>query len=359
MLDGVLDIPLRGIAHQHAAAPTGTAALGNFLAGPENRLVEVAVRAVAAKTANGYNPLVIYGPSGTGKSHIAAGMAAAWRADKRRRKVVHVSATDFASNLADAIDTHAVDEFRAKHRGADLLIIEDLHRLVARRSEKLNTQEELVHTLDAMTAAGRWVIVTASAAPVELAGIIPSLQSRLSGGLCVPLSMPGPETRLAILRRLADTRGADLPDPVARLLAESIRGTAPELAGALMELTTAAVVSGNRLDLSSVREYLERRNRADLPDMHAIARAAARHFRVKVSDMRGPGRSRSLVVARDVAMYAARRWGQKSYEEIGRYFGGRDHSTVLHGCRKTEKAIDADPSIRQAVERLQSTVWKK
>lgn len=359
MINGVVDIPLKGRAINPAAAQNGETVLGSFLAGPENCLVQFAVCSVAAGEPNGYNPLVIYGPSGTGKSHIVAGMAATWRSENRRRKVVHTSATDFARELAEAIDTQALDEFRAKHRRADLLIVEDLNRLVTRRSEKINTQEELIHTLDAMTANDRWVVVTASTSPIELTGIMPSLKSRLSGGLCVPVSAPGPETRLAILRQIAELRGADLPEPVARALAEGISGTAPELAGALMELTAATLASGGQLDLSIVRDYLDRRSHDKQPKLHEIALATARHFRVKLSEMRGPSRLRSLVVARGVAMYLARHWGKKCYDEIGRYFGGRDHTTVLHGCRKTEESIDTDSSIRQALDRLQTTLWKK
>lgn len=359
MTDGIVDIPLQGRAIASAAERNGTAVLGNFLAGPENRLVEVAVCSVAGGKPNGYNPLVLYGPSGTGKSHIVAGMAAAWRSGVRRRRVVHTSAADFARELAEAIDTQALGEFRAKHRRADLLIVEDLNRLVTRRSEKLNTQEELIHTLDAMTAEDRWVIVTASAAPIELKGIVPSLQSRLSGGLCVPVSAPGPETRLAILRRLADARGADLPERVASMLAEGVSGTAPELAGVLTELTASAQMSGRRLDQDTVREYLDRRKTENQPGLHEIGLAAARYFKVKLSEMRGPARRRSLVAARGAAMYLARHKGKKSYEEIGRYFGGRDHTTVLHGCRKIEESIESDSSIRQALDRLETALWKK
>ncbi|MBU4398624.1 MAG: ATP-binding protein, partial [Planctomycetes bacterium] len=199
MVDGVIDIPLPGRTLHSTAEQGGGVASGNFLAGPENRLVEVAVRSVVEERVNGYNPLVFYGPSGTGKSHLADGIAAAWRDRHRSRRVVRTTAVDFARELAEAIETQAVDEFREKHRRADLLIVEDLGRLVTRRSEKLNTQEELVHTLDALLAEGRWAVVTASAAPTELPGLLPALQSRLCGGLAVPLSPPGPEARLALL----------------------------------------------------------------------------------------------------------------------------------------------------------------
>ncbi len=354
MVDGVIDIPLLGNPLHSTAEQNGAVALGNFLAGPENRLVEVALRSIVEEKANGYNPLVLYGPSGTGKSHLAEGIAASWRVQHRRSRVVHTSAVDFARELADAIETQAVDEFRAKHRGANLLIVEDLGRLVARRSEKLNTQEELVHTLDALLAEGRWAVVTAPAPPSEIAGLLPALQSRLSGGLCVPLSPPGPEARLALLQRSARSRNLDLPAPVAAALAEGLSGTAPELAGALWELAAPG-----RLDLAAAREYVGRRSRGRQPSLHEIALATARHFSIRLSEMRGPSRRRALVAARGVAEYLARKLGNERLEEIGRYFGGRDHATVLHGIHKTEESIRSDALIREAIELLTIKLWKK
>ena len=184
----------------------------HFFAGPENRLVEVAVRSVVEEQINGYNPLVFYGPSGTGKSHLAHGLAAAWKARDRRQRVVCTTAVDFARELADAIETQGVDEFRAKHRGAALLVVEDLGMLATRKSGKLNAQEELIHTLDALVAEDRWVVVTASAAPAALPGILPALQSRLTAGLLIPLAPPGVEARLAIFEQLAALRNIPLPE---------------------------------------------------------------------------------------------------------------------------------------------------
>ena len=358
MVDGVIDIPLPGRPVSDATEQYGGVASGNFLAGPENRLVEAAVRSVVEERDNGYNPLVFYGPSGTGKSHLADGIAAAWRDRHRRRQVVRTSAVDFARELAEAIETQAVDEFREKHRKADLLIVEDLGRLVTRRSEKLNTQEELVHTLDALLAEGRLAVVTASAAPTELPGLLPALQSRLCGGLVVPLSPPGPEARLALLQHLAKSRDLELPEPVARILAEGLCGTAPELAGALWEAAMADPLGDGRLDLEAAREYVDRRSRTRQPSLHEIALATARHFSIRLSDMRGPVRRRALVTARGVAVYLARKMGKERLEEIGRYFGGRDHTTVLHSFRKTEESINSDPTIREAIDRLRTKLWK-
>jgi chromosomal replication initiator protein len=433
MVDGVVDIPLEGRTVGCAAEQGGAVPACHFLAGPENRLVEVAVRAVVegvkgdslafadTKTETApYNPLVFCGPSGLGKSHLVHGLVAAWKARfkgdsptfvdtktgavprDRRQRVVCTTAVDFARELAEAIESQGVDEFREKYRGAHLLIVEDLGMLPTRKSGKLNAQEELLHTLDALVAENCWVVVTASAPPAALPGILPALQSRLTAGLVIPLAPPGVEARLAILRQLATARGLPLPEPVARVLAEGIVGTAPELAGSLVELAMSAIDSereteevgdlpeyrgdlphnvlktvepaGNlpyntcpqphdlqtvQLDVEAARNFVAERSRTRQPTLHDIALATARHFSLRLSDLRSPVRRRVLVVARGVAIYLARRLTQESLQEIGRYFGGRDHTTVLHSCQKTTELLATDRAVREAIEQLQEDLGKK
>jgi chromosomal replication initiator protein len=359
MVDGVVDIPLPGKPLESAAQEGGAVAARHFLAGPENHLVEVAVRAVVEGEADGFNPLVFYGPSGTGKSHLAHGLAAAWKARDRRLRVVCTTAVDFARELADAIETQAVDEFRAKHRGAAFLVVEDLGMLATRKSGKLNAQEELIHTLDTLVAEGRWVVVTASVPPAALPGILPALQSRLTAGLLVPLAPPAAEARLAILEQLAMLRDIALPQPVARVLADGLVGTAPELAGSLLQLAAPTEFQDDAFDLEAARRYVAKRSRKHRPSLHEIALATARHFSLRLADLRSPVRRRALVVARGVAVYLARQLTEDSLQEIGGYFGGRDHSTVMHSCRKTEELICCDPTVREAVDRLKTALWKK
>ena len=265
---------------------------------------------------------------------------------------------DFARELAEAIETQAVEEFRAKYRTAALLVFEDLGMLATRKSGKLSAQEEFIHTLDALLAEDRWVVVTASASPAELAGILPALQSRLTAGLSIPLLPPGPETRLAILRQLATLRKVQLPEPVAQLLAEGLAGTVPELAGALLQLIMRARVGNDEIDLPSAKRFLARRKHAHQPTLHEIALATARHFSLKLADLRSPVRRRSLVTARGVAVYLMRHLTGASLQEIGSYFGGRDHTTVIHSCRKTEELMQSDPAIGEAIAALQSELWK-
>jgi chromosomal replication initiator protein len=391
-VDGVVDIPLRGwplepadvdaascrIAGAPQAEPSATrqdaasTSSGHFLAGPENRLVEVAVCSLLAAPPDRlasvdsppeslptvrYNPLVLYGPSGTGKSHLARGLAAAWKT-RGHQRVVCTSAVDFARELAEAIETQAVEEFRAKHRSAALLVVEDLGMLATRKAGKLNAQEELIHTLDALLAEDRQVIVTASAAPEELPGILPALASRLIAGLTIPLAPPGPEARLAILQQLAACRQSELPESAARALAEGLSGTARELAGALMELEMRSPHRQGRIDLAAARQFLDRRNHARRPTLHQIALLTARHFSLRLSDLRSPARRRALVTARGVAVHLARRLTGETLERIGSYFGGRDHTTVLHSCRQIKTLMKDDSSIRQSVELLRETLWK-
>ncbi len=362
MPDGVVNIPLPGRPLDLGGSWDGAAAPCHFLAGPENQLVEVAVRSVVDRQAVVYNPLVLYGPSGTGKSHIARGLASLWSGGKgdrsRRSRVVCTTAVDFARELAEAIEAQAVEEFRTKHRTADLLVFEDLGMLATRKSEKLSAQEELIHTLDALLAEDRWVVVTAAAAPAELPGLMPALQSRLAAGLTIPLAPPGPAARLAVLRQLAAIRDIALPEPVVRLLAENLSGTTPELAGALTELTVSASFDAAPIDLQEVKRFLAEKSGPRQPSLHDIALATARHFGLRLSELKSPERRRALVAARGVAMYLARRWGEKSLEEIGRYFGGRDHTTVMHSCRTTGELVKHDPATHEAIERLRVALWK-
>ena len=359
MVDGVVDIPLPGRPLESAAEHGGAVAARHFVAGPENRLVEIAVRSAVEGPTGGYNPLVFHGPSGTGKSHLAHGLAAAWKARDRRQRVVCTTAVDFARELADAIETQAVDEFRTKHRDAAFLVVEDLGMLATRKSGKLNAQEELIHTLDALVAEDRWVVVTTSVPPAALPGILPALRSRLTAGLMIPLSPPGIEARLAILEQLAALRDIPLPEPVARVLAEGLVATVPELAGSLFQLAMPAEFQKHPFDVEAARRYVAKRNGKRQPTLHEIALATARHFSLRLADLRSPVRRRALVVARGVAVYLARQLTEQSLEQIGGYFGGRDHSTVMHSCRKTEELIGCDRTVQEAVERLKNTLWKK
>ena len=353
MADGVVTIPFPGQSlASDPARPSdleGPAALSAFLAGPENRLVEPAIEAMLGPKPVRYNPLVFYGRSGTGKSHLARGLAMAWKTAYSGRRIVYVTAIDFVRELADAFETQAVEDFRSRYRDVDLAIFENVGELAGHQA----AQEELIRTLDELFERMSQVVVTARGAPAELAELLPGLQSRLSEGLAVPLSAPGPHARLAILRRWAEVRQIDVSEPALRLLAEELGGTVPELLGTMIRLEVPARLDGRAIDARAVREVLVQRDAAQRPQIGEIAATAARHFSLKLADLRGSSRRRPVVVARGVAMFLARLLTKQSLQQIGQHFGGRDHSTVMHACRKIEELLQVDPAIRQAVEQLQ------
>lgn len=356
MEDGILSIPLFGQPLSGSTIPSGSdlkAGLREFLAGPENRLVAVAVQSLLESGEGVFSPLVLYGPSGTGKSHVALGLATAWSARFGRQSAVHTTGADFAREFADAIETQTVEDFRQRLRRTSLFVLDDLGHL----AKKHAAQQELVFTLDALAQSAGRVVVTASRAPGQLNGLIPTLVGRLVGGLLVPLARPGAETRLAIVRRLASLRSIELDEAAIRALADSREATVPELYGTVLQLEMASKVEGVTIDAACVRQYLAHHTGAEPPSLPEIASATARHFALKLSDLRSPSRRRTVVTARGVAMYLARTLTGKSLNEIGRYFGGRDHTTVSYGCSNTEKRLETEPAIRDAVEQIERR-WK-
>ncbi len=361
MLNTVVNIPLPG---NRFSTPSGSQnALAaesqeSFLAGPENRLVEAVVRAVLENDARMYSPIVLHGVSGTGKSHLALGLADAWKSGATRRKVVVTSAVDFARNLAEAVETQSIDDFRAEIRLAEFAVFEDLDHLVERRSEKISAQEELLHAIDSLMNKGAWIIVTSAASPATIENLLPGLKSRLAAGLTVELVPPGVEARREIIRNAATRRNIELSDKETETLAESFKGSAPELIGAIAQLEATRGRAGRKIDAKSVRRLLDDRRPPKPPTISEIASAAAKQFGARLTDLRGPSRQRIVVNARDVAIHLSRTLNQLSLEQIGKYFGGRDHTTIMHSLRKIEGLLKTDPNLRNELEQLAKRLKK-
>jgi chromosomal replication initiator protein len=274
---------------------------------------------------------------------------AAFRIDHPRLVAAYVPAIDFARQLADAIDTQTVEDFIGRFRRVNLLVLDDVHLL----SGKSNAQKELLCTFDAITAIGGCVVATSRRAPVQIADFVPGLVGRLVQGLVVPVLPPGPEARLVLLRQLAQARAINLPDAVAHLLAKHLGATAPELSGVLNELEVSARVNGQRVNIDAARQLLAGRRTSTGTTIHQIAVATARRFSVKVKDLRSASRRRAVVNARGIAIYLARNLTGESFGEMGRYFGGRDHTTICHAYGRAKETLRNDPSARQAVLELE------
>lgn len=358
-MDQIVSIPLpdpaAGGAGSAPRGESGGAAMLPFFAGPENGLAEVAVWAVVERPGSQYNPLVIAGETGLGKSHLARGLAAAFQTRYPRRPVVCQPALDFAREWTDALESQAIDGFRRRYHAARLIVLDDLTRL----ADHERAQQALVPLLDAAAADHRQVVVTAPSPPGRWVRMSAALQSRLEAGLCVRLVPPEKETRLALIRYLAGRRGLVLSEPVAGLLAGGLRGSVRELIGAVAAFDAAAKLEGQPIDAAAARAYLARRQPGTAPALSDLAAAVGRIFGLPVAQLRGRSQRQQAVSARGVAMYLARRHTELTLEQIGRYFGGRDHTTVLHQCRKTAQLLDTEPDMETMINDVEQLLLVK
>lgn len=337
-----------------AAGRVSTPSPNDFIIGPENRLVEVVFRAVLGNRCDSYNPIVLYGLSGMGKTHLARGLVDAWRM-QHRRGALYEAAVDFARRLNDAFETNDIEDFRSRYRSPLLLVVEDVGELTTRPA----AQEELLHTLDAQVELNHRVVVTSRQAPTEMLELLPGLRSRLLAGLTVHIEPPGPAAREALVRHVVAVRNFNFTEAAICALVEGMPGAPSDLIGAILQLNMAAEVDSRAVDGEDVQEYLEARRQSNSPRLRDIAVATARHFSLKISLLRSVSRRQAVVRARGVAMYLARLLTDDSLEQIGAYFGGRDHTTVLHACRKTEELLLADGSIHRAVQQLQQLLGER
>ncbi len=359
MFEGVSCIPFPGGSERdHSRRPTSgiPRARYPFYLGPESRLVETAVRDlfVAPPSSREYYPRILfYGPPGTGKSHLIWGISRAIKKQKGRNfRLIQTTGIDFARELIDAIDTRSTDEFRARFRQADLVLVDDLLQV----ESKETAQQELITLLDHLSERGGRFVSTAPSPPGDWIQILPGLQSRLTDGLLVPLPLPEPGVRAMILANEAHHRGLSIELPVVQLLAEAIPGTARDLTGAINELAMMARLEASPIDLVLAGRFLSAKTGKGKISILDIAKAAASVFGVSVQQLRSSSRHRQVVTARGVAIYLARLRLGDSFETIGRFFGGRDHTTIMHGYRKTESALKTDLDLKEVLERTRQVL---
>jgi chromosomal replication initiator protein len=314
----------------------------NYVVGSNNRLAHAACLAVAENPAHAYNPLFIYGGVGLGKTHLLHALGQA--AQQRGMSVLYVSSEWFTNDLISAIRNQQTDGFRTKYRNIDVLLVDDIQFFVG----KERTQEEFFHTFNALHSAGKQIVVSCDRPPKALVALEDRLRSRFGWGLIADVQPPDFETRNAILRAKAEERGARVSGEVLAYIARQIPSNIRELEGALNRVLAYASLMHLPLALETAQVALESilACSVDLsPDQ--ILSEVARHYGLSRDELVGPSRRRAVSRPRQICMYLIREETSTSLPQIGELLGGRDHTTIMHGCEKISSEIEIDESLRR------------
>jgi chromosomal replication initiator protein len=325
----------------------------HYVTGPANALAASAARRMAQGEQE-FNPLYIHGGVGLGKTHLLQAIAAEARLQRPRARIVYMTAERFMHRFVEALRSKDTMAFKAACRGIDMLLVDDLQFVCG----KEKTQDELLSVLDALMSEGKAVAVAADRVPGALDAVDARLRSRLSGGLVARVEPPDAALRLEILKSKRTLLKRDIPDATLEFLAERVTASVREIEGALNRLVAHAELAGRALDPGTAQELL-----ADVlpraghaPTVDDIQKAVAARYNLKIADFLSPRRSRNVARPRQVAMYLAKALTAHSLPDIGRRFGGRDHTTIIHGVRKIEELMSADAVFASEVEALRREI---
>ncbi len=317
----------------------------NFIEGKSNQLAKVASLQVVENPAGSYNPLFLYGGVGLGKTHLMHAVGNQIMLNKPDSRIVYLHSERFVSHMIKALQHNSIDEFKQFYRSLDVLLIDDIQFFAG----KERSQEEFFHTFNALLEGGRQIILTCDRYPKEIEGLEERLKSRFGWGLPVCIEPPELETRVAILHKKAEEFGLALPNEVAFFIAKRIRSNIRELEGSLRRVMATANFTGKPVTLEFAKDTLR-----DLIALHDrlvtienIQKTVAEYYKIRISDLHSNSRSRSITRPRQVAMALSKELTNHSLPEIGNAFGGRDHTTVLHGCRKIAELRDSDSKIEE------------
>jgi chromosomal replication initiator protein len=326
----------------------------NFVEGKSNQLALAAAHQVAENPGGAYNPLFLYGGTGLGKTHLLHAVGNGIRARKPNAKVIYMQSERFVQDMVKALQNNAIQEFQRYYRSVDALLIDDIQFF----AKKERSQEEFFHTFNALLEGNQQIILTSDRYPKEIDGVEDRLKSRFGWGLTIAIEPPELETRVAILMRKAEENKIHLPHEVAFFIAKRLRSNVRELEGALNRVIANARFTGKPINIDFVREALRDMLalQEKLVTIDNIQKTVAEYYKIKVADLLSKRRSRSVARPRQLAMALAKELTNHSLPEIGDAFGGRDHTTVLHACRKIAELREESNDIKEDYSNLIRTL---
>ncbi len=327
----------------------------SFVAGSSNRFAHAAAAAVAEQPGKSYNPLMIYGPSGLGKTHLLHAIGHYVASYYEHLRVRYVSTEELTNDFINAISDNRTSEFRRAYRDVDILLVDDIQFL----ESKIQTQEEFFHTFNTLHNAQKQIVMTSDRPPKLLEALEPRLRSRFEWGLMTDIQPPDLETRIAILRKKASSQRLTAETQVLEFIASKITSNIRELEGALTRVAALASLNQQAIDMELTENVLH-----DLMpdgngvhvDAEAIMNATSRYFNISVDELTGASRVATIATARQIAMYLCRELTDLSLPKIGAKFGGRDHTTVLHSVRKIDTKMGEDRQLFTQVTELTNQI---
>ena len=324
----------------------------NFVTGPCNRLAMAACTAVSERPGRAYNPLFVHGGCGLGKTHLLQATCQDILRRAPDSRILYLSCDTFINHFMECVQKGDMQEFRFRYRHVDVLVIDDIHFLTRRD----RTQEEFFHTFNTLFQSNTQIILSSDAPPNEIPDLEDRLVSRFNSGLVARVDKPCYETRIAIISKKARLRGITLPEEVITYIARRVESNTRELEGAITKIQGHAMLNGGRYDMEVARAALgdivpPSERMVTIPQ---IVDVVARTYNIKVSDLHSKRRPKSIALPRQVCMYLARARTRFSLEEIGNYFGGRDHTTVMHAIKIIAKARETDVSFAGILERIEA-----
>ena len=342
----------RVVSTTHITGLNSKYTFDNFIVGNCNQFAHAAAKAVAESSIT-YNPLFIYGDVGLGKTHLMQATGN-FILNNSKKMVLYVTSEIFVNDLITSIQHNKMTSFREKYRSLDVLFVDDVHFIAG----KEHSQEEFFHTFNTLFELHKQIILSSDKYPREIPRLVERLKSRFEWGLIADIQPPELETRIAILKRKAEESGIDLPQDVAEFIANRVKSNIRELEGCLSRITAVSSLKGKEISLllaeDSFRDIFKAREKAI--STNDIQRAVAEYFNVRVTDLRSKKRERNISLPRQVAMYLCKELTNLSLEDIGKSFGGKDHSTVIHAQKKIEKICKENNEISTAIKQIKKSL---
>ena len=341
--------------HQSERFTSAEFTFDTFVVGPSNKLAYAASQAVAEHPAQNYNPLLIYGDSGLGKTHLLYAIANVIRRNDQNAKIVYIKGDDFINEFIELIRAGRGSEFRAKYREADLLLVDDVQFVAG----KEQVQNEFFHTFNNLYESGKQIVLTSDRPPSEMTLLDDRLRTRFEWGLLADVTPPDLETRLAIVKNKAAALGMDLPDKIASYIAENVTSNVRQLEGTVNKILAYKDLLGSEADEETVTRAMQdiiKSCREYIPTPDNILDYISKYYGVDKEVICGQQRVKDAVAARQIAMYLIRSITKLSVVDIGKVFDNRDHSTVLYSLKQVEKQMKTDPAFAETVKEIKANI---